>query len=85
MKMQIENDVNKILMEKHGIQNKVLISDVVSVGLNRTCSVDLGKGWKFEHITYESLDKGVFRYDPEYIADLMVDKIHRFNKYAKNK
>ena len=83
MKEQIESDVNRILKEKYGISHHVKVSNVITIGLNRTCSVEVGKGWVFDSIQYETLDKGVFKYHPETVAELMVDKIHRYKKYGK--
>lgn len=86
MKEQIESDVKRILKEKYDIKHYIKVDDVVSVGLNRTCSVTIGEGWTFEHITYEELDeRACFVYNPELIADMMVPKIKRYNLTKKKK
>ncbi len=84
MREQLEQDINNILKTNYNINHHVKVSNVTTVGTHRTCSVEVGEGWIFEHITYESLDKrAVFQYHPETVAEMMVDKIKRFRKYGK--
>ncbi|MFS1427304.1 hypothetical protein LMH73_009100 [Vibrio splendidus] len=83
MKEQIERDVSRILKDKHGISHRIKVSDVITVGLNRTCSIDIGRDWVFNHVTYESLEGAVFKYKPEPIADMMAIKIRRLMALKK--
>lgn len=84
MQEQLQNDINRILKEKFNINHSVKVTNVITVGANRTCSVIVGKNWQFDGIVYESLNgRAMFEYRPEDVAELMVDKIHRFKKYSK--
>lgn len=84
MNEQLELDIRRILISKYGIEHPVKVMNSTTVGTHRTCSVKVGEGWVFDHIVYESLNgSGVFNYHPETVADLMIDKIHRYKKYGK--
>ncbi|MBM25293.1 MAG: hypothetical protein CL760_06320 [Chloroflexi bacterium] len=84
MQEQLEQDVNRILKDKHNITHRVKVSNVTTVGAHRRCSVEVGEGWVFDGIIYEELDgHGQFEYKPEHVAELMVDKIKRYFKYGK--
>lgn len=84
MQEQLQNDINRILKEKYNINHFVEVTNVTTVGAHRRCSVIVGDGWQFDGLIYEALNgRGLFEYRPEDIAELMVDKIKRFNKYGR--
>lgn len=84
MKEQLENDIKRILKEKHHIVHHIEVNNVDMVGAHRRCSVKIGDGWIFDGIEYEALNgRGQFEYKPEYVAELMAEKILRYRKYGK--